>query len=72
MAESAPQIQYRSELVAEFEEGAQSGQSIDQELAAIDKTRRENRPAYNKNYALQARERELIEARSKIQSRSRA
>ena len=54
------------------EEGAQSGKSIDQELADIDKTRRANRSAYNKDYKMQARERELLEAQSKIQSRQRA
>jgi hypothetical protein len=54
------------------EDGNQTGLSIDAELKAIDKARRENRPAYNKDYAMQARERELIEAQQKIQSRQRA
>lgn len=54
------------------EDGNQSGVGIDQELANIDKFRRENRPAYNKDYKIQARERELLEAQSKVQARSRA
>lgn len=54
------------------EDGNQSGMSVDDELAKIDKMRRENRPAYNKDYAMQARERELIDARIKIQAQQRA
>jgi hypothetical protein len=54
------------------EPGNQGGMSIDAELAQIDKSRRENRAAYNKDYKMQARERELIEAQMKIQSRQRA
>jgi hypothetical protein len=54
------------------EPGNQGGMSIDAELAQIDKSRRENRAAYNKDYKMQARERELLEAQMKIQSRQRA
>jgi hypothetical protein len=45
-------------------------QSVNQELARIDKFRRENRIAYNKDYKMQARERELLEAQNKIPAKA--
>ena len=42
-----------------------SRQDIDKELAEIAKLRRTDRRAYNKDEAMQARERELLEARDK-------
>jgi hypothetical protein len=54
------------------EDGAQGGLGIETELAQIDKHRRENRIAYNKDYKMQARERELLEAQSRVQARNRA
>jgi hypothetical protein len=51
------------------EDGNQTGQSIETEIAAIEKDMRENRRAYFKDEAKQARYRELISARDKIRAR---
>ena len=45
--------------------GANQASSIAEEMAAIEKTMRENRGAYNKDEKMQARYRELIEAQQK-------
>jgi hypothetical protein len=68
----ASMVQEINPEMSVVEPGNQGGMSIDAELAQIDKSRRENRAAYNKDYKMQARERELIEAQMKIQSRQRA
>ena len=68
----ASMVQEINPEMSVVEPGNQGGMSIDAELASIDKARRENRAAYNKDYKMQARERELIEAQQKVQSRQRA
>ena len=54
------------------EDGDLSGKGIDEELAEIDKKRRENKSAYFKDEKMQARERELLEARDRMQARTQA
>lgn len=49
--------------------GGDPMKGVDEEIGAIEKTMRENRTAYNKDEAMQARYRELITAREKLQSR---
>ncbi len=44
-------------------------QSIDTEIAGIEKTMRENRPAYNKDERMQSRYRDLINARERLKKR---
>jgi hypothetical protein len=53
------------------EDGDQSGKSVDDEIASIEKRMRDDRPAYFKDEKAQARYRELLSARDKIQSRQR-
>lgn len=53
------------------EDGDQSGKSVESEISAIEKTMRENRPTYNKDTNMQARYRELLEARDKIRAKAR-
>jgi len=53
------------------EDGNQSGMSVDAEIKAIQKDMRDDRPAYFKDEAKQARYRELLTARDKIQARAR-
>jgi len=43
--------------------GANAGQAIADEIATIERTMRENRPAYNRDERMQARYRQLLEAR---------
>lgn len=45
--------------------GANAGQAIADEIATIERTMRENRPAYNRDERMQARYRQLLEAREK-------
>ena len=45
---------------------------VDDEIAKIEKTMRENRPAYNRDEAMQARYRELLGAREKLKPRAAA
>lgn len=52
------------------EDGDQSGQSIDQEIAQIEKDMKEDRRAYFKDEAKQARYRELLETRDKIRAKA--
>lgn len=52
--------------------GANSGKSIDDEIGTIEKRMREDRPGYNKDEVQQQRYRELLDARSRINSRSAA
>jgi hypothetical protein len=52
-----------------MDDGNMDGKSIDSELAEIDKYRRENKSAYFKDEKMQARERELIAARDRLQAR---
>jgi hypothetical protein len=52
--------------------GDSSVKSIATEIAAIEKTMREDRPAYDKDGAMRARYRELIEAREKLSKRQAA
>lgn len=52
--------------------GGNVGKSVNDEIASIEKMMREDRPAYNKDDKVQARYRELIDARDKLQSRSAA
>ena len=54
------------------EDGDQTGQSIDTEIATIEKRMRDDRPAYFKDEKAQARYRELVAAKDKIQTRQRA
>lgn len=49
--------------------GGDQAKTIDDELAAIDKARRTDRRAYNRDEAMQARERELINAKQQMQGR---
>ena len=62
----------RNPSASVVEDGDQSGTSINTEIAAIEKRMRDDRHAYFKDNAAQARYRELITARDKIQSRQRA
>ena len=62
----------RNPSVSVVEDGDQTGTSINTEIAAIEKRMRDDRHAYFKDNAAQARYRELITARDKIQSRQRA
>lgn len=57
--------------VSVVEDGDQSGKSIDSEIESIEKRMREDRPGYFKDDKMQARYRELIDVRSKIQSQKR-
>jgi hypothetical protein len=52
------------------EDGDQSGKGIDAELADIAKFRRDNKRDYFKDEAMQARERELLEAKSRMQAKA--
>jgi len=52
------------------EDAGDGGKRIEDELKDISKLRRENRAAYNKDTRLQERERELLDAQSKIQARA--
>ena len=54
------------------EDGDQTGQSVDTEIASIEKRMREDRINYFKDEKAQARYRQLIDARGKIQERKRA
>lgn len=45
-------------------------EGVDEELAKIDKVMRENRDAYNKDEKMQARYRELLEAKEKLKARA--
>ena len=54
------------------EDGNQSGLTVDAEIAAIEKRMKDDRRAYFKDEKAQARYRELIDARSKIQARNKA
>lgn len=47
-------------------------QSVQSEIDGIEKTMRENRTSYNKDEKMQARYRQLLEARIKLQERGRA
>ena len=49
-----------------------SGKSISDELAEIDKFRREHRKQYTKDEKMQARERQLLEAQLKLAERKSA
>ena len=51
------------------EDGDQSGQSVENEIASIEKRMREDKRAYFKDEKAQARYRELLAARDKIQAR---
>ena len=53
-----------------LEDGEQSGKGIGEELAEISKFRRENKREYFKDNAMQARERELLDAQAKIKARA--
>lgn len=57
---------------AVVEDGDMTGKSIDAELKEIAQFRRDNKRDYFKDEAIQARERELIEAKQKIEQRERA
>lgn len=50
--------------------GANAGQAIADEIATIEKTMRENRPAYNRDERMQARYRELLGARASLEKSS--
>lgn len=52
--------------------GTDTMQGVEAEIATIEKTMRENRAAYNKDEKMQARYRDLIDARSKLQARKAA
>lgn len=60
----------RNPAASVVEDGDQTGTSINDEIAKIEKIMREDRPLYNKQYA--GRYAELLAARQKIQSRQRA
>lgn len=45
-------------------------QGVEEEIAKIEKVMRENRPAYNKDEKMQARYREMLEAREKLKPRA--
>jgi len=49
---------------------ARMGSSIDDEIAKIDKTMREDRNAYNKDEKMQARYRELLDARERLKAKA--
>jgi hypothetical protein len=51
--------------------GADPAKSVDEEIAAIEKTMRENRPAYNKDEKMQARFRELLSVREQLNQRAK-
>ena len=51
------------------ESGDNSGRSIDEEIAAIEKRMKEDRRGYFKDEAMQARYRELLQAREKVRAR---
>lgn len=60
----------RNPAASVVEDGDQTGTSVNDEIAKIEKIMREDRPLYNKQYA--NRYAELLAARTKIQSRQRA
>jgi hypothetical protein len=53
------------------EDGGESGVSIENEIASLEKRMREDRPSYFKDERAQARYRELIGAREKVRARAR-
>ena len=53
-----------------IEDSDNGGVGIEEELKQISKARRENRGEYNKDTAMQARERQLLEAQEKIRARA--
>jgi len=62
----------KNPVASVVEDGDQTGKSVDTEIASIEKRMREDRSAYFKDEKTQARYRQLIEARDKIQARKRA
>ena len=62
----------RNPSASVVEDGDQTGKSIETEIATIEKRMKDDRHAYFKDEKAQARYRELITARDKIQSRQRA
>ena len=62
----------KNPVASVVEDGDQTGKSVDTEIASIEKRMREDRSAYFKDEKTQARYRELIGARDKIQARKRA
>lgn len=65
------QINPVSTVVPAGDEAAMA-KSIDDEISQIQKTMRENRPAYNKDPKMQARYRELLSARERMQGKKAA
>jgi hypothetical protein len=65
------QINPVSTVVPAGDEAAMA-KSIDDEIGQIQKTMRENRPAYNKDPKMQARYRELLSARERMQGKKAA
>lgn len=61
--------QDRNPAAAVVEEGAATSQTVDNEIAALEKRMRTDRDAYFKDEKAQARYRELLEARTRIQAR---
>jgi hypothetical protein len=61
----------RNPAATVVEDGDMSGKSVENEIAAIEKTMRENRTAYNKDTNMQARYKELLGARDKIRAKAR-
>jgi hypothetical protein len=61
----------RNPAASVIEDGDAGGRSITDEITAIEKRMREDRAGYFKDERAQARYRELLEARDKIQTRSR-
>ena len=59
----------RNPSASVVEDGDQSGQTIETEITSIEKRMREDRPGYFKDEKQQARYRELLDARGKIQAR---
>jgi hypothetical protein len=53
------------------EDGDQSGKSVTEEISSIEKRMRDDRPGYFKDEAMQARYRELLDARERIRVRAR-
>jgi len=69
-------VRWLSSLVSEInpaatvvESGDNSGRTIDEEIAAIEKRMKEDRRGYFKDEAMQARYRELLQAREKVRAR---
>lgn len=69
-------VRWLSSLVSEInpaatvvESGDNSGRTIDEEIAAIERRMKEDRRGYFKDEAMQARYRELLQAREKVRAR---